>query len=332
MNANYLYSLLAVVVLGLVAYVGAGAAGLQGVFGIFIPYLAVVIFIAGFVYRIMDWAKSPVPFRIPTTCGQQQSLDWIEQNKIDNPSTLPGVLARMFFEIVTFRSLLKNSRVELVGNRISYKWVVWLWLFAILFHYSFLAVTIRHLRFFLEPVPFFVQAIEQIDGILQVGLPGVFISGVTLLAGATLLLLRRILLPKLTYISKPADYFPLLLIIGIALTGIMMRYFTKVDVVKVKELTMGLATFHLGIPEGGVGALFYAHLFLVCLLLAYIPFSKLMHMGGVFLSPTRNLANNSRMKRHINPWNPKVKFHTYEEYEEDFREKMIEADLPLDKE
>ncbi len=332
MNASYLYSLLAVVVLGLVAYVGAGAAGLQGVFGIFIPYLAVMIFIAGFVYRIMDWAKSPVPFRIPTTCGQQQSLDWIKQNKIDNPSTLPGVLARMFFEIVTFRSLLKNSRVELVGNRISYKWVVWLWLFAILFHYSFLAVTIRHLRFFLEPVPFFVQAIEQIDGILQVGLPGVFISGVTLLAGATLLLLRRILLPKLTYISKPADYFPLLLIIGIALTGIMMRYFTKVDVVKVKELTMGLATFHLGIPEGGVGALFYAHLFFVCILLAYIPFSKLMHMGGVFLSPTRNLANNSRMKRHINPWNPKVKFHTYEEYEEDFREKMIEAELPLDKE
>ena len=332
MNASYLYSLLAVVVLGLVAYLGAGAAGLQGVFGIFIPYLAVVIFIAGFIYRMMDWAKSPVPFRIPTTCGQQQSLDWIKQNKIDNPSTLPGVLARMFFEIVTFRSLFKNSRVELVGNRISYKWVVWLWLFAILFHYSFLAVVVRHLRFFLEPVPFFVKAIEQIDGILQVGLPGVFISGVTLLAGATLLLLRRILIPKLSYISKPADYFPLLLIIGIALTGLMMRYFTKVDVVKVKELTMGLATFHLGIPEGGVSALFYVHLFFVCLLLAYIPFSKLMHMGGVFLSPTRNLANNSRMKRHINPWNPKVKFHTYEEYEEDFREKMIEAGLPLDKE
>ncbi|MEZ4551995.1 MAG: hypothetical protein R2874_16420 [Desulfobacterales bacterium] len=124
MNASYLYSLLAVVVLGLVAYLGAGAAGLQGVFGIFIPYLAVVIFIAGFIYRMMDWAKSPVPFRIPTTCGQQQSLDWIKQNKIDNPSTLPGVLARMFFEIVTFRSLFKNSRVELVGNRISYKWVV----------------------------------------------------------------------------------------------------------------------------------------------------------------------------------------------------------------
>jgi len=92
MNVNYLYSLLAVVVLGLVAYVGAGTAGLQGVFGIFIPYLAVVIFIAGFIHRVLDWAKSPVPFRIPTTCGQQQSLDWFEQNKIDNPSTMFGVI------------------------------------------------------------------------------------------------------------------------------------------------------------------------------------------------------------------------------------------------
>ncbi|MEZ4603185.1 MAG: hypothetical protein R2861_07215 [Desulfobacterales bacterium] len=107
MNASYLYSLLAVVVLGLVAYLGAGAAGLQGVFGIFIPYLAVVIFIAGFIYRMMDWAKSPVPFRIPTTCGQQQSLDWIKQNKIDNPSTLPGVLARMFLKLLPSGPCLK---------------------------------------------------------------------------------------------------------------------------------------------------------------------------------------------------------------------------------
>lgn len=332
MNVNYLYSLLAVVVLGLFAYVGAGAAGLQSVFGIFIPYLAVLIFIAGFINRVMGWAKSPVPFRIPTTCGQQQSLDWFKQNKIDNPSTMFGVIARMFLEIVLFRSLFKNTRTEIVGDRISYKWVVWLWLFAILFHYSFLAVLVRHLRFFLEPVPFFVQFLEQIDGILQVGLPGVFLSGVTLLAGATLLLLRRILIPKVNYISLAADYFPLLLIIGISLTGMMMRYFTKVDVVKVKELTMGLATFHVGIPEGSLGGLFYTHLFFVCILVSYIPFSKLMHMGGVFLSPTRNLANNNRMKRHINPWNPKVKFHTYDEYEDDFREKMIEADLPVEKE
>jgi hypothetical protein len=57
-----------------------------------------------------------------------------------------------------------------------------------------------------------------------------------------------------------------------------------------------------------------------------------MHLGGVFLSPTRNLANNNRAERHINPWNYDVKVHTYEEYEDEFREKMIKVGLPLDKE
>jgi hypothetical protein len=69
----------------------------------------------------------------------------------------------------------------------------------------------------------------------------------------------------------------------------------------------------------------------------YFPMSKLMHMGGVFLSPTRNLANNNRMKRHVNPWQKdenmfKVHTHTYEEYEDEFRDLMRGAGLPLDKE
>ena len=55
-------------------------------------------------------------------------------------------------------------------------------------------------------------------------------------------------------------------------------------------------------------------------------------MAGVFFSPTRNLANNNRMKRHINPWNPKVKVHTYQEYEDDFRDLMKNVGLPLEKE
>lgn len=333
MNVNYLSSLVAVIILGLIAYVGAQSGGFfHLLFGIVIPYAAVLIFILGFINRVMDWAKSPVPFRIPSTCGQQQSLPWIKQSKIDNPSTTIGVIIRMFFEIVLFRSLFRNNRVEIKGEKLSYKWVMWLWLFAIIFHYSFFVVVIRHLRFFTDPIPPFISSIEKVDGMLQIGLPILYISGLTLLAGATLLLLRRVLLPKLNYISQPADYFPLFLIIGIASTGIMMRYFTKVDVIRVKDLTMGLVTLHPHIPQGHIGSLFYVHLFLVSILVSYIPFSKIMHMGGIFLSPTRNLANNNRAKRHINPWNYPVKVHTYEEYEDDFREKMIEAGLPVEKE
>jgi hypothetical protein len=69
----------------------------------------------------------------------------------------------------------------------------------------------------------------------------------------------------------------------------------------------------------------------VSTLLAYFPFSKLVHMGGIFLSPTRNLSNNSRIARHINPWNYPVKTHTYDEYEEEFRDKMVEVGIPVEK-
>ena len=332
MNVKYMFSLISVIVLILIAYVGVEAAGLQVLFGIIIPYIAVLIFIVGFIYRVMDWASSPVPFRIPTTCGQQKTLPWIKQNKIDNPFTTGGVIIRMMLEILCFRSLFRNTRMSLnEGPKISYVWEKWLWLAALAFHYSFLTVLIRHLRFFLEPVPVCLQWLEKIDGFFQIGLPGLFISGAVLLAAVTFLFLRRIYLPQMRYISLAADFFPLFLIISIAITGILMRYFTKVDVVGIKELAMGLASFHPAIPEG-IGAIFYIHLFLVSILFIYFPFSKLMHMGGIFMSPTRNLPNNTRAKMHINPWNYPVKVHTYDEYEDEFREKMKEAGLPLEKE
>jgi nitrate reductase gamma subunit len=341
MNVNYAYSLIAVIVLFLLAYVGVEAAGLYVLFGVIIPYLALIVFIGGVVYRILDWARSPVPFRIPTTCGQQKSLPWIRPNKIDNPSSVGGVVLRMVLEVLFFRSLFRNTRMGVAeGSKLTYKWEIWLWVFALAFHWSFFVVITRHLRFFTEPVPFLVQLLEKLDGFFriefvvdffQVGLPGIFISGLVLLGAVVFLLLRRIVLPQMRYISLAADFFPLFLIFGIALSGILMRYFAKTDIVGIKEFTMGLLTFQPNPPKG-IGGVFYVHLFFVCVLLAYFPFSKLMHLGGVFLSPTRNLTTNTREKRHVNPWNYPVPVHTYEEYEEEFREKMIEAGLPVEKE
>lgn len=341
MNKNYMVSLLAVIVLFLIAYVGTQqGAGLQVVFGIIVPYLAVILFVVGFIRRVMGWSRSAVPFRITTTCGQQPSLPGFKPAKIDNPSSTFFVIIRMFLEIVCFRSLFRNSRMKLNGGtKLTYQLEIFLWVGALAFHYAFFTVVVRHLRFFTEPVPFFVTLLEQVDSfmrievlydIIQSGLPGVYMSGLVLLAATLYLFLRRVLIPQVRYISLAADFFPLFLIMGIALSGIFMRYFTKVDIVAIKELTMGLVTFRPAIPEG-VSGLFYAHMFLVSILLAYFPFSKLMHLAGVFLSPTRNMTGNTRQVRHVNPWNHPVKVHTYEEYEDDFREKMVEAGLPVDK-
>jgi nitrate reductase gamma subunit len=199
------------------------------------------------------------------------------------------------------------------------------------FHYSFLVILIRHLRFFMTPVPEAIQTISALDSFLQVGTPLLYLTDAVLLAAVTYLFIRRAALQEVRYISLIADYFPLFLILAIATSGVIMRYFIKTDIVSVKMLTMGLVTFSPTVPNG-IGSVFYIHLFLLCVLFAYFPFSKLVHMAGVFMSPTRNLANNNRAKRHINPWNYPVHVHTYAEYEDEFRDKMKNAGLPVEKE
>ena len=328
---NILFSLFAVFLLIITAIIGVDVK-LNHLFGVIIPYAAILTFILGIVYRVIKWARIPVPFHIPTVAGQQKSLKWIKSSKLESPYNSWGVAGRMALEILFFRSLFRNTKTELKnGPQLTYGSSKYLWLGAIVFHWSFLIIFLRHFRFFMEPIPSFVLVIQNIDGFMQIDLPVLLITDALISIALLFLIFRRILDSRLRYISLAADYFPLFLIFSIAVTGILMRYFDKVDLIKIKELVIGLFTFQPVVPEG-IGVMFFIHLFLVSTLLIYFPFSKLLHMPGVFLSPTRNLANNSRMKRHENPWNHPVMVHTYEEYEDEFREKMKEAGLPLDKE
>ncbi|MDA8164527.1 MAG: sulfate reduction electron transfer complex DsrMKJOP subunit DsrM [Desulfobacteraceae bacterium] len=328
---SILYSFIAVLGLAGIAWLGK-LAGLEYLFGVVFPYMAFAIFLGGFVYRVTKWAKSPVPFRIPTTCGQEYSLPWIKQSKLDCPATKWQVVGRMALEVVTFRSLFRNKRAEIYeGPNLAYGSTKWLWLFGLMFHYSFLVIVLRHMRLFTINVPGFVSAIEAGDGFLQVGVPPMYITNLVFMGALLFLFLRRVTMPQIRYFSLAADYFPLFLIMGIGTTGILMRYALRVDVVTIKQLASGWTTFSP--VMGKIGTIFFIHLFLVCSLLVYFPFSKLMHMGGVFLSPTRNLANNSRMVRHINPWNdPSIKAHSYAAYEDEFREFMKEGGIPVEKE
>ncbi|MDD2967059.1 MAG: sulfate reduction electron transfer complex DsrMKJOP subunit DsrM [Desulfovibrionaceae bacterium] len=328
-------SLLVVLLIGVVAWLGASL-GLASLFGVFLPYVAVIIFIAGVVWRMVYWSKSPVPFAIPTTGGQQASLEWIKQASLDNPSTKWGVVKRMFLEVFFFRSLFRNTYAEVRedGPRIVYFSSKWLWCFALLFHYCFLLVFIRHFRFFIDPVPACITFIEAVDGVLQIGAPRLYLTGVLLLTALLFLLGRRLFNERLRYLSLMNDYFPLLLIIALVLSGMSLRYFIKTDIASVKAFTMGLVTFQ---PVGAevtknIGSLFFVHLTYLSVLLMYFPFSKLMHAPGVFFSPTRNLPNNTRAVHHENPWNDRnAPFTTYAEYEDTFRDVMVEAGLPVEK-
>jgi nitrate reductase gamma subunit len=325
------YSLVAVAAIALIAALAGQSGGARTLLGVAIPYAALTIFLAGFCYRVLRWAWSPVPFRIPTTCGQQKSLRWIKASSLDNPATGLGALGRMALEVLLFRSLFRNNRNRLDEGRLIFGEDKFLWLAALAFHWSLLMILLRHLRLLVQPVPAFVTLLEKLDGFFQFGTPEIYVSDVVLIGALAYLLARRLRSPLVRYVSLFSDYFALFLLLGIALTGVLMRYFTRVDVVAVKQFALGIVTFRPAVPPT-LSAMFMVHLVFVGTLAAYFPFSKLMHMGGIFLSPTRNLANNNRAKRHVNPWNYPVKTHAYAEWEEEFRDKLKAAAIPLDNE
>jgi nitrate reductase gamma subunit len=305
---------------------------LNTLLAIVIPYIALAIFVIGFIYRIILWAKSPVPFHIPTVCGQQKSLPWIKNDKTESPSTTWGVIWRMALEVLLFRSLFRNDRAELVGQgRALYRGNRLLWLGGLIFHWSLLIILLRHLKLFFEPVPGFITVLQNLDGLFLVATPTLLMTDALILASLVYLFLRRIVNQQIRYISLFSDYFSLLLLLGIAISGLLMRHFFRVDLLEVKRVALGILSFSPFVPKG-LGVIFYVHLFLVSALLSYFPFSKLMHMGGVFMSPTRNLRNDSRERRHINPWSYPVKVHTYGEWEEEFKDAIKEAGLPLERE
>ncbi len=328
---NHLVTSLIAAGILIVLPLAALAAGWTGLLALVLPYGALTLFILGFIYRMLLWARSPVPFRIPTTCGQGKSLPWIKWNPLESPAGKWGVIGRMLLEVLFFRSLFRNSRAEIGYGRTLYTSSKWLWFFALAFHWSLLIILLRHLRLFIEPIAPWINTLSALDGFFEIGLPTLYLSNVLIITGLTFLMLRRVLAPRIRYLSLFSDYFSLLLLFGAVVTGILMRYFFPVDLLAVKSLALGWLTFTPTVPKG-LSPFFYIHLFFVCALFIWFPFSKLMHLGGIFLSPTRNLANDSRRKRHVNPWNAPVKVHTYEEYENDFRGQMKEAGLPVEKE
>src|SRR6266498_2021444 len=122
-----IFAFFAVIALILIAFIGVKGANLYFLFGVAIPYAAFAAFILGFMYRVLKWGSSPVPFCIPTTCGQQKSLPWIKQNKIENPSSTLGVVARMALEVLLFRSLFRNLKTQMTdGSKLVYGEAKWL--------------------------------------------------------------------------------------------------------------------------------------------------------------------------------------------------------------
>jgi nitrate reductase gamma subunit len=226
-----------------------------------LAYFATAILVVGLLYRILLYARTPAPLKIPTTPA---------------PVTRSGVVMRMAKEVVFFESLFKANK--------------WTWLFGWVFHAALLLVALRHLRYFTEPVWFWVAWVQ----------PFGLYAGFAMLAGLAALWVRRFAVERIRYISAPSDHLMLLLLIGIAATGFVMKYVSHTDIISLKAFVLGLIYFDWQpIPADPV---LLIHLGLVLVLMIIFPFSKLLHAPGVFFSPGRNQVDNPREKRHLAPW------------------------------
>jgi len=224
-------------------------------------YVATLLLVGGLAYKIFDYSRTPAPLKIPTTPA---------------PTTQKGVVYRMAKEVVLFESLFKSNK--------------WIWVFGWLFHFGLLLVLMRHLRYFTEPVWFWVNIVQPF---------GKYAS-IMMVVGLVGLLARRFLVDRVRYISTPSDYLMLVLLIVIGMSGMLMTFVAHTDIVALKTFFLGLMYFDVQpVPQDPI---LLVHLAMVAMLMLIFPMSKLLHAPGVFFSPTRNQVDNPREHRHVAAW------------------------------
>ncbi len=228
-------------------------------------WFATAVIVLGLAYKIRQYWVTPAPLKIPTTPA---------------PTTRSGVVYRMAKEVIVFESLFKSNK--------------WIWIFGWIFHMSLFLVLARHLRYFQEQPWFWVNIIQPFGKYAAFGM----VFG---LAG---LLLRRIVVDRVRYISSPSDYLMLIMLLFIGISGLIMSFVQHVDIIAVKEFF--LAWMGFSIVELPISIPLLVHLLLVAVLMIVFPFSKLLHVPGVFFSPTRNQVDNPREQRHIVDWAAKL--------------------------
>ena len=228
-------------------------------------YGATAIFLAGMVLRVTRFARTPAPLKIPT---------------MPAPTTKSGVAYRLLREVTVFESLFRANK--------------WIWAFGWIFHVALAVVLIRHLRYFVQPVPSLLALMQPL-GVL---------AGFAMVAGLAGLWGRRLIVPRIRYITGPSDHMMLALLVAIGCSGLLMKFVAHTDIVAVKTFFLGLMRFDIQpLPSDPI---LLVHLGLVATLMIVFPFSKLVHAAGVFFSPSRNQVDDSRERRHLAPWAAKL--------------------------
>lgn len=220
--------------------------------GAILPYVVVPAFFAGMSYRFWTWFKLPQPAKLTLFPA--------------GGSTVREVLA----EVLLLPSLFRGDRV--------------LWFFAWFFHATLALVFLGHIRVFTGAIDRMLKTAGMTPKGLDLmsGLVG-GAAGILLLTIGLLLLLRRITVPRVREITGIPDVLATLLVVVIIATGDLLRFNAPFDLEQTRVWAASLLSFSPVIPTNGM---FLLHLALSQMLILFIPFSKILHFGGIFFTQT----------------------------------------------
>lgn len=219
------------------------------------PYIAVIVFFGGIVYRLYRWQqKSPVPARL---------------SLFPRPQSRLGRLVDTLVDMFTLKGLFQVNKP--------------LWAGGFIMHLGLFLILGGHIRaftdfYFLWNLLRWGEEQQHLFSAVAGTIAG------TLFTLPLFYLLARRFSGAVKWLSTPEDFFVLFLLLGIALTGFHMRLLQKVDVRELHNFFGGLASFRWQSPPASAGASFIYHFAFVQLLMVYFPFSKLSHTIGAVLS------------------------------------------------
>jgi nitrate reductase gamma subunit len=221
---------------------------------IYLPFFTVLVFAAGLIYRFYNWSKTPSPGRMTL---------------FPAPSKGSGTFWGVVKESLLFSGLFRGDKP--------------LWGFAWIFHVALLMIIVGHVRVFTD-FPALWNALNIDANAMSATFGGA--AGIVILITLLLLLFRRFGTKRVREITGFADYFALLLVIAIIITGNMMRFGEHFDLVITRAYFAQLFTFSFATMEIPQNSTFRLHFLLAQLLILYIPFSKILHFGGIFFTQT----------------------------------------------
>jgi [DsrC]-trisulfide reductase subunit M len=219
-----------------------------------LPYLTIAVFVIGMIYRLRIWTKTPQPGAVTLFPA-------------------PKVGKATFFSVIKesflFPSLFKGDKL--------------LWLFAWFFHLTLAFIFIGHVRVITD-FPWLWNALginaDKMSAISG-GIAGIAITGFIIL-----LFIRRIIVLRVREISNLSDFFALILIISILMTGNIMRFGEHFDLAITRAYFSNLVTFSVTAASMPSNGMFMLHFLLAQILIMFIPFSKILHFGGIFFTQT----------------------------------------------